>query len=130
MGKQRARFTQENQRPFTPQKTVHYEARVAYEAQHAMAGRPLLTGPLRVGIEVRMEIPASKPKKWQAQAQAGIILPTKKPDVDNVSKFIDALNLVCWHDDAQICELHARKVYHAAPALIITIEEIATGVFA
>jgi Holliday junction resolvase RusA-like endonuclease len=130
MGKQRVRFTQENQRPFTPQKTVHYEARLAHEAQHVMAGQSLLTGPLRVNVEVRMAVPLSKPKKWQSQALAGIVLPIKKPDIDNVAKFIDALNLICWHDDAQICELHARKLYHAAPALIITIEEIATGVFA
>lgn len=130
LGKQRVRFTKENQRPFTPQKTVHYEARLAHEGQHEMAGRPLLAGPLRVEIEIRMQVPESKPRKWKEKALAGVILPTKKPDVDNVSKFIDALNLVCWHDDAQICELRARKLYHAAPALIITIEEIATGIFA
>ena len=130
LGKQRVRFTNEGQRPFTPQKTIHYEARLAHEAQHEMAGRPLLSGPLRVKIEIRMPVPDSKSKKWKAQALSGVVLPTKKPDVDNVSKFIDALNLICWHDDAQICELHARKLYHEAPALIITIEEMATGIFA
>jgi len=130
LGKQRVRFTKEHQRPFTPQKTVHYEARLAHEAQHEMAGRPLLAGPLLVRIEIRVPIPESKSKKWKTQALAGSILPTKKPDVDNVSKFIDALNLVCWHDDAQICDLNVRKLYHMAPALIITIEEIATGIFA
>lgn len=130
LGKQRVRFTQNAQRPFTPQKTVHYEARLAHEAQHVMAGRPLLEGPLRVGIEIRMQVPESRSRKWKTQALAGVVLPVKKPDIDNVSKFIDALNLVCWHDDAQIVELTARKLYHEAPALILTIEEIATGVFA
>jgi Holliday junction resolvase RusA-like endonuclease len=130
MGKQRPRFTQAGQQPYTPQKTVHYEARLAYAAQQAMAGRPLLSGPLRVDIDVRMAVPVSKPKKWQRQAVAGVIRPTKKPDIDNVSKFIDALNLVVWSDDAQIVELSARKFYSESPALIVTVEEIATGVFA
>jgi Holliday junction resolvase RusA-like endonuclease len=130
MGKQRPRFTQAGQQPYTPTKSVHYEARLAHEAQHAMAGRPLLSGPLRVDIEVRMQVPVSKPRKWQAQALSGVIRPTKKPDIDNVAKFIDALNLIVWSDDAQIVELTARKFYSESPALIITVEEIATGVFA
>lgn len=129
MGKQRPRFTQAGQQPYTPQKTVHYEARLAYAAQQAMAGRPLLSGPLRVDIDVRMAVPLSKPKKWRAQALAGVIRPTKKPDIDNVSKFIDALNLVVWSDDAQIAELSARKFYSESPALIVTVEKIETGVF-
>lgn len=132
LGKQRVRFTEEGHRPFTPQKTVNYEGRLAHAGQVAMehAGLPLLEGPLRVGLEIRMQVPASKPQKWRTQALAGAILPTRKPDADNVAKLLDALNLIVWGDDAQIIDLHVTKRYHAAPALVVTVEELPVGVFA
>jgi len=132
LGKERVRFTQEGHRPFTPQRTVNYEGRLAHAAQIVMEQnkRPLLEGPLRVGLEIRMRIPNSKPQRWRVQALDGTILPTKKPDADNVAKLLDALNLIVWADDAQIIELHVRKRYHASPALIVTVEEILTGIFA
>jgi len=130
LGKQRVRFTQEGQRPFTPEKTVNYEGRLAHAAQVVMDGRPLLTGPLRVAVEIRMRIPDSKPLRWRVQAHDNVILPTKKPDADNVAKFLDALNLIVWADDAQIVELAVRKLYHDAPGLIVEVDEILTGVFA
>jgi Holliday junction resolvase RusA-like endonuclease len=92
--------------------------------------RPLIEGPIRVSLEIRMKIPVSKPKRWQEQARTGAILPTKKPDADNVAKLLDALNLIVWADDAQIIELHVVKRYHEAPALIVKVEEILTGIFA
>jgi Holliday junction resolvase RusA-like endonuclease len=130
LGKQRVRFTQANQRPFTPEKTVNYEGRLAHAAQVVMDGRSLLTGPLRVGVEIRMRIPDSRPLRWRNQAREGSILPTKKPDADNVAKLLDALNLIVWADDAQIIELHVRKLYHDAPALIVEVDEILVGIFA
>lgn len=130
LGKQRVRFTQEGHRPFTPEKTVNYEGRLAHAAQIVMDGRPLLLGPLRVGMEIRMRIPDSKPLRWRNQAREGLILPTRKPDADNVGKMLDALNLIVWGDDCQIIELAVRKLYHDAPALIVEVDEILVGIFA
>ena len=130
LGKQRVRFTQEGHRPFTPEKTVNYEGRLAHEAQHVMAGRSLLEGPLRVNLEIRMRVSPSRGLRWRLRALDGTILPTRKPDADNVAKLLDALNLIVWADDAQIIELHVRKLYHEHPALIVEVEEIKTGVFA
>ena len=131
LGKQRVRFTEEGHRPFTPQKTVNYEGRLAHAGQIVMerGGLSLLEGPLRVGLEIRMQVPSSKPLWWRTQALDGRILPTKKPDADNVAKLLDALNLIVWADDAQIIELHVTKLYHQAPALVVTVEELPTGVF-
>jgi Holliday junction resolvase RusA-like endonuclease len=132
LGKQRVRFTQQGARPYTPERTLSYEGRLAHAAQQIMErdDRPLVLGPLRVDLEIRMRIPNSRPLRWRLAAHNGTILPTRKPDADNVAKLLDALNLIVWGDDAQIVELHVRKLYHDSPALVVTVEEIMTGVFA
>ena len=45
--------------------------------------------------------PKSKPKKWHAQAMAGIIRPTSKPDMDNLLKHLkDCVGQMrFWTDD-------------------------------
>lgn len=55
----------------------------------------------------------------------GDILPTKKPDSDNIIKIIlDALNGVCYHDDAQIYSINFEKKYAEIPETKIIIKEI------
>lgn len=120
MAKQRVRITRSGH-AYTPERTVNYEARLAYAAQEAMKGRPLLEGPLRVDVEVRMPIPKSKPKKFKAAALAGAVRPTKKPDADNFAKMLDALNLIVWADDAQIVDLRVSKFFSDAPAFIARV---------
>jgi Holliday junction resolvase RusA-like endonuclease len=45
------------------------------------------------------------------------IYDTKKPDVDNLSKFVlDALNGVVYKDDDQVVKLTATKVLHTEPS--------------
>lgn len=47
---------------------------------------------------------------------------TKKPDLDNLLKFIfDCLNGVAWKDDSQIATFTANKVYGDEPKTEITI---------
>ena len=54
----------------------------------------------------------------------GKILPTKKPDVDNVVKSIfDGLNKVAFKDDTQIVELHCSKRYSYTPRVEVTFKE-------
>jgi Holliday junction resolvase RusA-like endonuclease len=76
------------QRPiaYTPNKTRNYESDLRLAAQYAMAGRPLLVGPLSVTVMVGLPIPKSMSKVKRQQALDGVILPTKKPDADNFAK--------------------------------------------
>lgn len=130
LGKGRPRFVKETGRTYTPERTVRFEDRLSLAAQAAMAGRAPLEGPLTVEVEIRMPIPVSKPKKWQAAARAGTVRPTKKPDADNFAKMLDAANMIVWVDDSQIVELHVRKIYHEAPAFIARVRELnLEGVF-
>ena len=124
VGKGRPRFVKSTGRAFTPEKTVRFEDRLSIVAQEAMAGRPPLDGPLEVELEVRMPVPLSKPKRWRDAALAGAIRPTKKPDADNFAKGLDACNMIVWVDDAQIVDLHVKKIYHEAPAFVARVREI------
>lgn len=103
-------------------KTQAYEGRIAAAAQVAMAGRPLLTGPLVVAIWAHMGVPASLSAKKRAAALAGHLVPTKKPDFDNLAKICDALNKVVWTDDALIVDGFVSKRWSDRPRLVIRVE--------
>ena len=54
---------------------------------------------------------------------AGDIVPTKKPDFDNIQKIIcDALNGVAYHDDSQIVKADIEKVYSTTPHVEVNVE--------
>lgn len=126
MGKERVRFVNATGLKYTPERTVNYEGRMALAAQTVMVGRPLLEGALQVDIAVFMPIAQSKPKKWQADALAGLIRPTKKPDWDNFAKILDALNMIVWIDDSQIVRGEVNKFYSDKPMMAIRVAPIIT----
>ena len=112
-------------RMFTPAKTVNYESTVALFAAQAMAGRALLTGPVNLQMRVDFPIPASWSMKKQRAAEAGQILPTVKPDSDNIVKAIcDAINGVVWKDDVQVVDLTVKKRYSVVPGVAVRIDEL------
>ena len=56
---------------------------------------------------------------------SGELLPTKKPDIDNIVKAVlDALNEVAYRDDTQVVELQVRKQDSERPRLEICLEEL------
>lgn len=109
-------------RMFTPAKTVSYEGLIAHAASIAMAGRPLILGPVRCAIYIDCQVPASWSAKKQRSALAGEVMPTSKPDSDNVAKAVyDALNGVVWNDDAQVVDGAQRKRYAETPGLRVFV---------
>ena len=127
MGKERVRFVKATGRAFTPERTVNYEGRLALAAQQAMAGRPLLTGPVEMVMRAFVPIPESKPKKWKLGALSGEIRPTKKPDLDNMMKSAcDALNMVVWADDTQVIRAALEKSYSDQPRLELEVSVLTT----
>lgn len=112
-------------RMFTPAKTVNYEGLVAHAASQAMGGQARIEGPVDVHLHIGCQVPASWSRKKQEQALAGAILPTTKPDIDNIEKAIyDALNGVAWKDDVQVCDVVKRKRYAATPGVRVTIHPV------
>lgn len=120
VGKGRPRFTRTGH-PYTPGKTESYESlvRLAY----GECGMVFPKGvPVRVRITACFSIPKSVSKKKRAMMIAGDIVPTKKPDFDNIQKIIcDALNGVAYHDDSQIVKADIEKVYSTTPHVEVNV---------
>lgn len=122
-GKERPRGTKDGHF-YTPEKTRNYEAALKYAAAEVMGDMAPLDGPLHVDLRIVVPIAPSWPKKRQEAARAGREWPTKKPDLDNIMKMLDALNLVVWIDDSQIVTTNIHKRYGDKPGLWVTVAPI------
>jgi Holliday junction resolvase RusA-like endonuclease len=111
---------------YTPAKTANYEAAVGLIARAAVGPNfALLTGPVAIGMEIGITPPASWSAKKRAQALAGDIWPTVKPDVSNVAKAIeDGLNQVIYDDDAKIVMLLVAKCYAERAYVKVWIDQV------
>lgn len=90
-------------------------------AEHAPAA--LIETEIHLSVDIYRPIPKSLSKKKRAEAIAGILRPTKKPDLDNLVKGIkDGMSKVIWHDDAQIVEMTVRKFYSENPRAVVKVE--------
>lgn len=89
----------------------------------AMRGRPPADGAVAVAVMVWRSMPKRFTKAQRADAAAGRLRPTQKPDADNFAKLVkDALNGVAWVDDAQVVDLMVRKFYTTAePCTDVTV---------
>lgn len=86
-----------------------------------------IAGAVLLGIKAFLPIPASKPKKFKIEAEAGLIRPTKKPDIDNIIKHAkDCMNEIFWKDDKQVVGYlpDTGKYYSDRPRWEITVQEI------
>lgn len=79
-----------------------------------------ITAPKLVDLTFYMPIPASgkSNRKKVVNWQNHII----KPDIDNLVKgCFDAINKIAWKDDAQVYEVHAKKIYSNNPGIGLEI---------
>lgn len=129
MGKERARsriITGRNGKSFTshytPSKTRKHESLIESYGIGAMSGRKPITGPVRMELFIAFQIPQSWPK-WKVElALSKMILPTTKPDSDNIEKSIkDGLNGVVWVDDCQVVECNKVKFYSTKPGVRVVV---------
>ena len=121
VGKQRPRATiiGGHAKIYTPKKTVSYEAlvRSSFLSKYRKGLQQITNGYVKVEINVYYQLEKPHFIKHGINSEghkklSGEILPTKKPDVDNIAKTIlDALNGVIYRDDAQVIELVVKKSY-------------------
>jgi Holliday junction resolvase RusA-like endonuclease len=126
VGKGRPRFARRGNfvSTYTPQKTKSYEDEIRMMAKAAMGSNELLDTPVTVAIYIRVGIPKSFSKQKRKDALAGIIKPTKKPDLDNVAKcHLDAIQGIIVFDDKLVVNLHVTKVYAETPAVEVMVKE-------
>lgn len=101
---------------YTPKKTSDYEAIVALQAKIAMEGRAPIDSACCLSLVFHIPIPKSWSQKKQYSALLGTVLPTSKPDLDNLIKAVkDGLNGIVWADDSQVVRVVAEKKYGDNP---------------
>jgi len=124
--KGRPRFTSRNgfNRVYTPKKTKLYEELIRNQLKIKYPHINTISQPVHVQIIAVFKRPQRLKTKKSHQ---GLILHTKRPDLDNVAKAIfDALNSIL-HDDAIICSMHSIKFYseiNQNPRTIIKIKTL------
>lgn len=107
---------------YTPAETKAYEDLIALHASAVMSGRDLLGGPVMMELAIRVAIAASWSKKKSAAALAGDVMPTKKPDADNVLKAIcDGINGIVFRDDVQVVNVSLSKRFSATPGVTVRV---------
>lgn len=110
---------------YTPAKTAAYESIVQKAAEAAMMGREPSARPIKLVVNLALEVPASWSNKRRALALAGQIRATKKPDADNVLKGLkDGCNGIVWKDDAQVVCIELWKGYGAVPSASVLVVEV------
>lgn len=111
---------------YTPTKTRKYEALIRDLGVLAMRRAELqpFECPLTMDMCAFLAVPDSWPAWRRTAALAGDIVPTVKPDFDNLLKTIDGLNGVCFRDDVQIVGVTFDKYYAIEPSVLITLHPL------
>lgn len=82
-----------------------------------------ISGPVSVVYTYHMPIPKATSKIRRLQMLNGMSHPIKRPDLDNLNKFLsDTLIGLVIDDDSQIISLQARKIFGESPKTVIQIE--------
>ena len=107
---------------YDPPESAKYKKYVAEVAEQYKL-ETLIDSPVKLVVDVYIEIPKSYSKKKRQQIENGELLHIKKPDVDNLIKGIkDGITGVLWRDDSLIVEMTVRKHYGEHPRADISIE--------
>ena len=81
-----------------------------------------IEGAISLSVDFLMPIPESSSKKKREAMERGEIRHTKKPDIDNMLKFVkDCANGILWRDDSQVVGIWSKKLYARIPQTHITI---------
>ena len=112
---------------YTPQKTKDFENAIRFEFM-ASNCEPMPVYKrgmsLKAAVLIGASIPKSYSKKKQALCRDGMIVPAKKPDVDNVLKAVfDALQGYAYEDDSQIVVIKTEKRFQEAPFVEVVLDE-------
>ncbi|MCQ2743496.1 MAG: RusA family crossover junction endodeoxyribonuclease [bacterium] len=124
-GKARPRFSRRGGfvTTYTPSDTAQYEKAIAGVFVDKY-GVVKTDKPVVISIDAYFQIPKSTSKRKKAEMLVGEILPTKKPDCDNIIKIVlDALNDVAYIDDKQVIKVSLCKMYAEEEYLQIKLYE-------
>ena len=113
---------------YTPARTKYFSKEVRRVIEKVFGSRSPVAGPVKLTMTFVMEVPRSWPKWKRAAALEGLIVPTGRPDMDNLEKaLLDAFNETLIVDDAYVIDRQARKIYGEVPKILARVEQ--TGQF-
>lgn len=123
-GKARPRMNTRTGKAYTPTKTKQYE----YFLRDIFVRKYPNFKPIETSVNIKIiayfDIPKSTSKKKEAEMLVNNIKPTKKPDIDNITKIVlDSLNKFAFKDDSQVIKLEVEKKYAQISKIYIKIEE-------
>ena len=123
-GKGRPRVTRNG--TYTDSETAAYEKKIVACFRKDLGGyKAPDTAFLRILVIAYLGIPKSATVAQKQAMAAGRLLPSRKPDVDNICKIVlDALNGVAYKDDARVHDSRCCKFYSFEPRLEISLEEV------
>lgn len=121
IAKKRPRFARRGNFVVTYNPQEPEEGRFLFELQKQWKRGPL-TNPIHLTLFFEMPIPKSTSSSKRKLMERGWIPHTKRPDLDNLIKFVkDCLNGTVYRDDSQIISLKAEKKYSNEPKTLIFV---------
>ena len=112
----------------TPPKTAQYEAWVKLSYNMQCGDKSPLEGEIKAYIVAYFKPPKSASKSVKKDMYEGKVRPTKKPDIDNITKVIyDSLNGLAYRDDSAIVFEQVAKKYTASPDELPRVEVTLVG---
>lgn len=123
-GKARPRMNTLTGATYTPNNTKDYENLIRQYFKIKYPRYIPFENRVSVNIKAYFKILKNTSKKSAELMLNGMISPTKKPDIDNITKVVlDALNKMAFKDDNQITRLNVEKFYGEQEKIVIEIEE-------
>lgn len=123
--KERPRTVRDGTVTYTPKRTLDFEKTIKDKAWSVMRSYKPYTGPVKVSLRFFFKPPQSWPEPKKEAALEGLIVPTGRPDLDNIAKAVlDGLNDVLIIDDAQIVSKAAEKLYGEEERIEVIVEKV------
>lgn len=121
LAKARVRFSRRGSMvvAFDPQKQ-HHDA-LKWLLREKLTGFVPISKPIAVELDFYMPVTKTSKKKTNMMLN-GEIQHTKKPDLDNMIKYIlDCMNGIVFEDDKQVVSIKGRKMFGADPRTEIKV---------
>lgn len=125
IGKERPRVNMNTGIVYTPGRTKDYETLVQQSFRIKYPQYEMIKNRIGIDIIAYFKIPKGTSKTNTEKMLNGEISPTKKPDIDNITKSIlDAMNRFVIYDDNQVVKISVEKKYNIEDKTYIKIYEL------
>lgn len=125
IGKERPRVNMNTGIVYTPGRTKDYETLVQQSFRIKYPQYKMIKDRIGIDIIAYFKIPKGTSKTNTEKMLNGEISPTKKPDIDNITKSIlDAMNRFVIYDDNQVVKISVEKKYNIEDKTYIKIYEL------